>query len=177
MVCVCAAQSEYGDIYKCTLEYKTAGDVEMVTELKLKYFDTLPTCAALCVLKTGFLFAGSEFGNHALYQFQGIGDHADDVESSSSTSSLPSLPSPFSRTLHACLSLLGALRLTRLSSKGVSPRVLVVWYHCGTRAPSPAWPPGHALRPTHNNLSRLPPDARTPDRVWFWKCAALMQAR
>jgi splicing factor 3B subunit 3 len=86
---VCA-QSEYGDIYKCTLEYKTAGDVEMVTELKLKYFDTLPTCAALCVLKTGFLFAGSEFGNHALYQFQGIGDHADDVESSSSTSSLPS---------------------------------------------------------------------------------------
>jgi hypothetical protein len=58
---------------------------QVVTELTLKYFDTLPPCTALCVLKTGFLFAGSEFGNHALYQFQGIGDHADDVESSSST--------------------------------------------------------------------------------------------
>jgi hypothetical protein len=61
---------------------------QVVTELTLKYFDTLPPCTALCVLKTGFLFAGSEFGNHALYQFQGIGDHADDVESSSSTTPL-----------------------------------------------------------------------------------------
>jgi len=78
-------QSEYGDIYKVTLDYKTVGEGDVVSELKIKYFDTIPTCAAICVLKTGFLFAGSEFGNHALYQFQGIGDHADDVESSSST--------------------------------------------------------------------------------------------
>uniref|UniRef100_A0A7S0MU40 DNA damage-binding protein 1 n=1 Tax=Pyramimonas obovata TaxID=1411642 RepID=A0A7S0MU40_9CHLO len=78
-------QSEYGDIYKVTLEYKTQGDAEVVTELKMKYFDTIPTCAAICVLKTGFLFAGSEFGNHAMYQFAGIGDHDDDVESSSAT--------------------------------------------------------------------------------------------
>ena len=58
-------QSEYGDLYKITLAYE--GDV--VTELRIKYFDTIPPCTSICVLKTGFLFAASEFGNHALYQF------------------------------------------------------------------------------------------------------------
>eukprot|EP00197_Chlamydomonas_leiostraca_P002569 CAMPEP_0202858070 /NCGR_PEP_ID=MMETSP1391-20130828/754_1 /ASSEMBLY_ACC=CAM_ASM_000867 /TAXON_ID=1034604 /ORGANISM="Chlamydomonas leiostraca, Strain SAG 11-49" /LENGTH=642 /DNA_ID=CAMNT_0049536943 /DNA_START=87 /DNA_END=2011 /DNA_ORIENTATION=- len=71
-------QSEYGDIYKVTLE--TAGDT--VKEVKVKYFDTLPPCASICVLKTGFLFAASETGNHALYQFIGTGDD-EDVEASS----------------------------------------------------------------------------------------------
>ena len=58
-------QSEYGDIYRVTLKYEG----ETVNEVVVKYFDTLPPCASLCVLKTGFLFAASEFGNHALYQF------------------------------------------------------------------------------------------------------------
>lgn len=34
-----------------------------VTEIKLKYFDTVAVASALCVLKTGFLFVASEFGN------------------------------------------------------------------------------------------------------------------
>ena len=55
-----------------------------MTEVKIKYFDTIPPCVSICVLKTGFLFAASEFGSHALYQFQGIGDD-DDAESSSAT--------------------------------------------------------------------------------------------
>jgi len=62
---VCCCQSEYGDIYKATLAYEG----ETVTELKVKYFDTLPPAVSLAVLKTGFLFAASETGNHALYQF------------------------------------------------------------------------------------------------------------
>lgn len=73
------AQSEYGDIYKVSLEF----DGTTVTELKIKYFDTIPPCIALCVLRTGFVFAASEFGNHALYHTQGSGDDPDDVESSS----------------------------------------------------------------------------------------------
>lgn len=73
-------QTEYGDIFKVTLEHEN----DRVTELKIKYFDTIPVTSAMCVLKSGFLFAASEFGNHALYQFQGIGDDAD-VESSSAT--------------------------------------------------------------------------------------------
>lgn len=64
-ICV-GVQSEYGDLYKVTLTYREAA----VSEIKVKYFDTLPPCTSICVLKTGFLFAASEFGNHALYQFQ-----------------------------------------------------------------------------------------------------------
>ncbi|KAG6550838.1 hypothetical protein Mapa_007634 [Marchantia paleacea] len=74
-------QTEYGDIFKVTLDYDSN---DQVTELKIRYFDTIPVTSAMCVLKSGFLFAASEFGNHALYQFQGIG-HESDVESSSST--------------------------------------------------------------------------------------------
>ncbi|EFJ13812.1 hypothetical protein SELMODRAFT_181612 [Selaginella moellendorffii] len=75
-------QTEYGDVFKVTLSFN---DTDMVvTELKIKYFDTFPVTSAMCVLKSGFLFAASEFGNHALYQFQGIGDDPD-VESSSAT--------------------------------------------------------------------------------------------
>ena len=62
-------QSEYGDLYKVTVASDSA-DKSRVVELKVKYFDTIPPCSSICVLRTGFLFAASEFGNHALYQFQ-----------------------------------------------------------------------------------------------------------
>lgn len=73
-------QTEYGDIFKVTLDHEN----DRVKELKIKYFDTIPVTSSLCVLKSGFLFAASEFGNHALYQFQAIGDDPD-VEASSAT--------------------------------------------------------------------------------------------
>ncbi|CAD7967230.1 unnamed protein product [Amoebophrya sp. A25] len=72
-------QSEYGDLYKVTL----TSDEELVHEIQCKYFDTIPPTTSICVLKTGFLFAASEFGNHALYQFQGIGID-DDMQCTSS---------------------------------------------------------------------------------------------
>ncbi|VDL60497.1 unnamed protein product [Hymenolepis diminuta] len=52
-------QTEQGDIFKINLEK----DKETVTEIRLKYFDTVPVATAMCVLKTGFLFVASEFGN------------------------------------------------------------------------------------------------------------------
>lgn len=64
------AQTEQGDVFKITLE--TENDV--VTEIRVKYFDTLPVCSSLCVLKTGFLFASSEFGNHHFYQIIKLGE-------------------------------------------------------------------------------------------------------
>ncbi|KAI3520039.1 hypothetical protein L1887_09260 [Cichorium endivia] len=73
-------QTEYGDVFKVTLDH----DNEHVTELKIKYFDTIPVTSSMCLIKLGFLFAASEFGNHALYQFQAIGADPD-VESSSAT--------------------------------------------------------------------------------------------
>ncbi|KAH8479787.1 hypothetical protein H0E87_016813 [Populus deltoides] len=73
-------QTEYGDIFKVTLDHEN----DKVKELKIKYFDTIPVTSSMCVLKSGFLFAASEFGNHALYQFQAIGEE-EDVEASSAT--------------------------------------------------------------------------------------------
>ena len=67
-------QSEYGDIYKVTLKYVE----ERVKRVEIKYFDTIPVTNAMVVLRAGFLFAASEFSNHRLYQFQGIGDDEDD---------------------------------------------------------------------------------------------------
>ncbi|KAK9502509.1 hypothetical protein O3M35_011278 [Rhynocoris fuscipes] len=72
-------QTEQGDIFKVTLET----DEDVVTEIKLKYFDTVPVAAAMCVLKTGFLFVASEFGNHYLYQIAHLGDDDDEPEFSS----------------------------------------------------------------------------------------------
>ncbi|KAK2157142.1 hypothetical protein NP493_1904g00008 [Ridgeia piscesae] len=73
------AQTEQGDIFKITLET----DEDMVTEIRLKYFDTVAVSTALCVLKTGFLFIASEFGNHYLYQIAHLGDDDDEPEFSS----------------------------------------------------------------------------------------------
>ncbi|XP_050301727.1 splicing factor 3B subunit 3 isoform X1 [Anthonomus grandis grandis] len=73
------AQTEQGDIFKITLEV----DNGMVTEIKLKYFDTVPPATSMCVLKTGFLFVASEFGNHYLYQIAHLGDDDDELEFSS----------------------------------------------------------------------------------------------
>lgn len=52
-------QTEQGDIFKITMDM----DDEVVKELKLKYFDTVSVATSMCVLKTGFLFVASEFGN------------------------------------------------------------------------------------------------------------------
>lgn len=73
------AQTEQGDIFKVTLET----DEDMVTEIKLKYFDTVPVATAMCVMKTGFLFVAAEFGNHYLYQIAHLGDDDDEPEFSS----------------------------------------------------------------------------------------------
>ncbi|ESO03752.1 hypothetical protein HELRODRAFT_100012 [Helobdella robusta] len=72
-------QTEQGDIFKITLET----DEDLVTEIRLKYFDTVPVASGMCVLKTGFLFVASEFGNHNLYQIAHLGDDDDEPEFSS----------------------------------------------------------------------------------------------
>ncbi|KAF8907837.1 CPSF A subunit region-domain-containing protein [Gymnopilus junonius] len=77
-------QSEDGDLFKVTIEHEE----EEVKALKIKYFDTVPVASGLCILKSGFLFVASEFGNHYLYQFQKLGD--DDNEPEFSSTSYPS---------------------------------------------------------------------------------------
>ena len=47
---------------------------EMVAELTISYFDSVPPCVSLCIFKSGFLFCASEFGNHGFYQILGDGE-------------------------------------------------------------------------------------------------------
>ena len=66
-------QSEFGDLYKVTL---TVAD-ELVSEVVVRYLDSVPPCNAMCILKSGFLFCASEFANHGFYQFQGVGEEGE----------------------------------------------------------------------------------------------------
>ncbi|PFH38689.1 putative splicing factor 3b, subunit 3 [Besnoitia besnoiti] len=72
-------QTEYGDIYKVEISHEEG----VVREIVCRYFDTVPVANALCVLKSGYLFVASEFGNHLFYQFTGIGSDASDPRCSS----------------------------------------------------------------------------------------------
>jgi len=68
-------QSEYGDVYKVSLELDEGK--ENVANVVCAYFDSLPVAVSLCITKLGLLFLAAETGNHALLQFKGIGDDAD----------------------------------------------------------------------------------------------------
>lgn len=72
-------QSECGDLYKVTLQV----EADSVSELRVRYLDSVPPCTALCILKSGFLFCASEFANHGFYQFQGVGEDEDSPSCSS----------------------------------------------------------------------------------------------
>jgi splicing factor 3B subunit 3 len=52
-------------LYKITIEH----DEEEVKALKIKFFDSVPIASGLCILKSGFLFVASEFGNQCVVFF------------------------------------------------------------------------------------------------------------
>ena len=87
-------QSEDGDLFKVTVDMmedeggQPTGEVQ---RLKIKYFDTVPVATSLFILKSGYLFAGSEHGNHHLYQFEKLGD--DDEETEFDSDNFPAEPS------------------------------------------------------------------------------------
>uniref|UniRef100_A0A7S3JPX3 DNA damage-binding protein 1 n=1 Tax=Aureoumbra lagunensis TaxID=44058 RepID=A0A7S3JPX3_9STRA len=77
--------SEIGDLYKVTLEYakdKTETNVFTVANVIVSVFDTIFPANALCITKTGLLFAAAEFGDHALFQFQALGEEATAIANS-----------------------------------------------------------------------------------------------
>jgi splicing factor 3B subunit 3 len=69
-------QSNLGDLFKMTLERGEAG----IECLIIKYFDTIPLSVSLNILKSGFLFAATEAGDHRFYQFNKLGDDDDEIE-------------------------------------------------------------------------------------------------
>jgi len=67
--------TERGDLLKVELPN---WQEDSVSEINIKYLDTLPYAAsAMCVLRSGFLFVASEFGDHHFYQFRGLSDDND----------------------------------------------------------------------------------------------------
>lgn len=56
------AQNEDGDLFKVSVDH----DEEQITALRIKYFDTVPPAASLCILRSGFLFVASETGSGRL---------------------------------------------------------------------------------------------------------------
>ena len=86
-------QTEDGDLLKVTLdmlEDKEGNPTGEVKRLKIKYFDTIPVASSLCILKSGFMFAAGEFGNHHFYQFEKLGD--DDEEPEFTSDDFPTDP-------------------------------------------------------------------------------------
>jgi splicing factor 3B subunit 3 len=76
-------QTEDGDLFKVTIEMvedDNGTPTAEVKRLKIKYFDTVPIATSLCILKSGFLFVASEFGNHSFYQFEKLGDDDEEIE-------------------------------------------------------------------------------------------------
>lgn len=76
-------QTEDGDLFKLTIDMVEDADgnpTGEVERLKIKYFDTVPVASSLCILKSGFLYVASEFGNHHFYQFEKLGDDDEELE-------------------------------------------------------------------------------------------------
>jgi splicing factor 3B subunit 3 len=73
-------QTELGDVFKLVLEYTHGADgaIGQVENMKIKYFETLPLAVDLCLFKSGFMFLAAEFGNHALFQIDNLGDDEED---------------------------------------------------------------------------------------------------
>lgn len=160
-------QSEQGDVFKVTLDT----DDDVVTEMKIKYFDTLPIAISMCVLKTGFLFVASEFGSHQLYQIAHLGDHDDEPEFSSAE--LPDDDQPFRFNPRELKNLILVDELESLSpimhaqlaelSTDDSPQLVVA---CGRGPRSSLKVLRHGLEVSEMAVSELPGN---PNAVWTVK--------
>lgn len=78
-------QTELGDVFKTEFDC----DDEIVHNITMKYFDTLPVAASLCLLphsrrrvEGGLLFVCAESGNHQLFQIESVTDQEEQAFSS-----------------------------------------------------------------------------------------------
>lgn len=65
-------QSDVGDCYKLAVDYDEEED--KLQEIFISYFDTIPVCVDIAILKSGFLFANVLNNNRLFYQFEKLGD-------------------------------------------------------------------------------------------------------
>ncbi|CAH2352745.1 pre-mRNA-splicing factor Rse1p [[Candida] railenensis] len=72
-------QSNLGDLFKLTFQYNE--EEESMESINLTYFDTIPVCHSLSILKAGFLLANVANSNKLYYQFENLGEDVDDSTS------------------------------------------------------------------------------------------------
>jgi len=158
-------QSEFGDLYKVTLQYEE----DQVAEVKIRYLDTIPVAISLCILRSGFLFGASEFGNHGFFQFQGVGEDEDSPVCSSSAfesgdeTVVELEPRPLRNLLHVddIDSLCPILDSKLLELERGSPPVLASL--CGRSSRSTLRLVQHGLAVSEMAVSELPGN---PNAVW-----------
>lgn len=77
-------QNQFGDLFNVTLEYATTQQTKydvigkdvgpgMVTNITVRYFDTIPVCTSILILKSGYMYADCEHGDQYIYQFEKLG--------------------------------------------------------------------------------------------------------
>lgn len=79
-------QTEDGDLFKVTMEMVNddlGNPTPEVKQIIIKYFDTLPVASSFCILKSGYLYVASQYGDAGFYQFEKLGDDDDELEFSS----------------------------------------------------------------------------------------------
>ncbi|KAK3946289.1 Pre-mRNA-splicing factor rse-1 [Diplogelasinospora grovesii] len=169
-------QTEDGDLFKVTLDMLEDSDGNPTGEvkcIKIKYFDTIPVANSLCILKSGFLYAASEFGNHHLYQFERLGD--DDEELEFTSDDFPADPRAFynpvyfyprpivNLTLVESIDSMNPLVDCKVLTGGDVPQIYTV---CGNGARSTFRILKHGLEVNEIVASELP---GSPSGVWTTK--------
>lgn len=75
-------QSSLGDLFKLTFDYNK--DTEQVNSLSVTYFDTIPVCNTINIIRAGFMFANVANDSKLLYQFEKLGEENETTSRSSS---------------------------------------------------------------------------------------------
>lgn len=86
-------QSTSGDLYKITVEYDPGA--EKIDRMLATYFDTIPACNSINILKSGFLFANTSDNDKLFYQFEKLGDTDETTLVSVADETLLQPPVPF----------------------------------------------------------------------------------
>ncbi|KAI5959067.1 RSE1 [Candida pseudojiufengensis] len=66
-------QNEFGDLFRLIIEFDQ--DTEIVKNIMITYFDTIPVSISLNIFKNGFLFANCLHNDQRFYQFENLGDN------------------------------------------------------------------------------------------------------
>lgn len=86
-------QSTLGDLFKITVDYDS--NTELIDRMCATYFDSIPACNSINVLKSGFLFANTSDNNKLFYQFEKLGDIDETTLVSVEQQELLTTPTPF----------------------------------------------------------------------------------